>query len=62
MGSSQRYWQYARDCARWAGEAKQEDDRELLQRLAKAWINVALVEGDVTRQAVSEVGSKRQLQ
>jgi hypothetical protein len=51
MGSSQRYWQYARDCARWAREAKTEDDQDILQRMAKAWAHVALAEDDVAREA-----------
>jgi hypothetical protein len=29
-GSSQKYWQYARECARWARETKQEDEQELI--------------------------------
>ena len=41
MGSSQKYWQYARECARWARETKQEDDRELFERMSKAWVKVA---------------------
>ena len=50
MGSSQKYWQYARDCARWARDTKEEDDQEILQRMAKAWINVALADADVARE------------
>ena len=44
MGSSQKYWQYARDCARWANKTTQEDDREILERMAKAWVHVALAD------------------
>ena len=62
MGSSQKYWQYARDCARGARETKQKEDRDILQRMAKAWIKVALVEEDVAKEAFSEDESKRPLQ
>jgi hypothetical protein len=51
MGLSQKYWQYARDCARWAHETKQEDDRELFERMSKAWVKVALADDDVIREA-----------
>jgi hypothetical protein len=50
MGSSQKYWQYARDCAKWAGQTKQEDDRDILERMSKAWVHLALVDEDVVRQ------------
>ena len=49
-----------RECARRAREAKQEDDQEILQRMAKAWIHVARAEDDVTKQAELEL-PKRQL-
>jgi hypothetical protein len=51
MGSSQKYWQYARECARWARETKQEDDRDLFERMSKAWVKVALADDDVIRGA-----------
>jgi hypothetical protein len=35
MGSSQKYWQYARDCGRWASKTKQEDDRETDEDVAR---------------------------
>ena len=54
MGSSQKYWQYARDCARWASETKEEDDREILDRMAKAWVHGALADEDVAREALYE--------
>ena len=57
MGSSQKYRQYARECARRAREAKQEDDQEVLQRMAKAWIHVARAKDDVTKQAELELPS-----
>jgi hypothetical protein len=53
MGSSREYWQYARDCARWATEAKNEDEQRLLLEMAKAWTNIALVESDVAGQSVA---------
>jgi hypothetical protein len=54
MGSSQKYWQYARDCARWAGQTKQADDRDIFQRMAKAWVHLALVDEDVVREVFYE--------
>ena len=54
MGSSQKYWQYARDCAWWASQTEQDDDREILERMAKAWVNVALADDDVAREALFE--------
>ncbi len=54
MGSSTEYWQYAKECARWATEAKQKDEQELLLEMAKAWTNIALVETDVAKQSVLE--------
>lgn len=54
MGSSREYWQYAKECARWAAEAKQRDEQELLLEMAKAWSNIALVDADVTKQSAFE--------
>jgi hypothetical protein len=51
MGSSQKYWEYARNCARWAREANATDDQDVLKHMAEAWIRVALAEDDVVRQA-----------
>ena len=61
MGSSREYWQYARDCARWAAEAKHEDEQKLFIEMAEAWTNIALVEADVAVQSVSEFRAKREL-
>jgi hypothetical protein len=61
MGSSREYWQYARECARWAAEAKHEDDQKLLFAMAKAWTNIALVETDVAKHSVSERRTNREL-
>ena len=33
-------------------QTKQEDDREILERMAKAWVNVALADDDVAREAL----------
>jgi hypothetical protein len=54
MGSSREYWQYAKECARWAAEAKEGDEQKLLLEMAKAWTNVALVETDVAKQSALE--------
>jgi hypothetical protein len=51
MGSSREYWQYARECARWAAEAKKRDEQDLYLEMAKAWTHIALVDADVIRQA-----------
>jgi hypothetical protein len=56
MGSSREYWQYAKECARWAAETQNKSDQDLLLQIAKAWTNVALVEDDVARQVASEPG------
>jgi hypothetical protein len=61
MGSSRAYWRYARECTRWAAEAKNEDDQKLLFEMAKAWTNIALVEADVARQSVADRRAKREL-
>ncbi len=50
MGSSKEYWEHARECARWAAEAKTKEDQQVLLEMAKAWTNIALVESDVARQ------------
>jgi hypothetical protein len=51
MASSEKYWKYARDCARWASETTEKDEQETLERMAAAWVHVALVDEDVVRQA-----------
>jgi hypothetical protein len=38
MGSSREYWQYARECARWAKETQNnKEDHDLFVDMAKAW-------------------------
>jgi hypothetical protein len=49
MASSEKYWQYARDYARWASETTERDEQETFERMAAAWIHVALVDEDVIR-------------
>jgi hypothetical protein len=58
MGSSREYWLYAKECARWAAETRSEEDQDLFLDMAKAWTNIALVEGDVKKRASDEL-SKR---
>jgi hypothetical protein len=41
MGSSREYWQYAKECARWATDAKEREGQKLLLEMAKAWTNIA---------------------
>jgi len=41
VGTSQKYWQYARECARWVRETKQEDDRDLFERMP--WLMTTLL-------------------
>jgi len=54
MGSSREYWQYAKECARWAADAKETEEQKLLLEMAKAWTNIALVETDVAKQSALE--------
>jgi hypothetical protein len=54
MGSSREYWEHARECARWAAEAKTKEDQDILLGMAKAWTNIALVESDIARQVSFE--------
>jgi hypothetical protein len=54
MGSSREYWEHARECARWAAEAKTKQDQDILLEMAKAWTNIALVDCDIARQVSSE--------
>ena len=55
MGSSSQYWQYARECAKWAAQTKDKEDQEIFLAMAKAWTNIALVQGDVTKLAPEEL-------
>jgi hypothetical protein len=51
MGSSREYREHAQECARWAQEAKNKEDQNVLREMAKAWAHIALVESDVARHA-----------
>jgi hypothetical protein len=51
MGSSRKYWQYARECARWAKESQNKEDHDLMVDMAKAWTHVALTDLDVAKAA-----------
>ena len=55
MGSSREYWLYAKECAKWAAETKNNEDQDLFIDTAKAWTNIALVETDVTKLASEEL-------
>ena len=53
MESSQKYWQYARDCAWWASQTEQDEQRETGAE-GKSRVNVALADDDVAREALFE--------
>ena len=53
MGSSSVYWQYARECAKWAAGTKDQRSK-ICFSMAKAWANIALLEGDVTKLVLDE--------
>lgn len=55
MGSSKEYWLYAKECAKWAAEAKSKEDQDLFFDMARAWTNIALVEADVAKSASAEL-------
>jgi len=59
MGSSREYWEYARECARWATETKDQAEQEMYIDMAKAWANIALVDADVFRLARKQDNYKR---
>jgi hypothetical protein len=51
MGSSQRYFEYAQECSRWAAEAEERSTQDLFFEMAKASTNIASMESDVAKQA-----------
>jgi hypothetical protein len=51
MTTQNEYRQYAQECARSAVEAETNEDRQLFLQMAKAWINISLVESDVAKQS-----------
>jgi hypothetical protein len=59
MRSLNVYWQYARECAKRAAAAKYKEEHDLFVEMAKAWTNVALVDGDVTKLVLGEAGQIR---
>jgi hypothetical protein len=52
MSDLNEYRQYARECVRWATEAKDQEDQETFLEMAKAWTRVALAEHDVIIQSL----------
>jgi hypothetical protein len=52
MPDLNEYRQYARECVRWAAEAKDQEDRETFLEMARAWTRVALAEHDVIIQSL----------
>lgn len=52
MTTLSSYRQYAKECIRWATEAKTDNERDTLVEMARAWRRVALVETDVMRQSL----------
>ncbi len=55
MGSSEKYWRLSRDCAEYARETKNPEEREVLERMAEAWARIAMVDDDVAKQADQEL-------
>ena len=57
MGAeAKKYFAYARECARQAGEATSSERRDKLLELARVWTVAALTEGNA---AVRDGGSRR---
>jgi hypothetical protein len=57
MTTATEYQEYARECARWAAEAKTEDQREAFLQLAQHWMQAALVPS-VRNTKNTDVGNK----
>ena len=55
MGSSEKYWRWARDCEEWARSAQKPEERDMLKEMARAWANVAKTDDDVSEQAEREL-------
>jgi hypothetical protein len=45
---------YASQCALWAAKAANSSERDLYLDMARAWLRVALVDRDVTKQSLSD--------
>jgi len=52
MTTPSEYQSCAKECARLAAQAKNEDERIALLEMAKTWTHVAKVEHDVARQKI----------
>ena len=63
MGAEARkYFAYARECARQAGEATTAERRDKLLELSRVWMIAALTEGDIAVPTASpEQGDARAL-
>jgi hypothetical protein len=57
MGSSWKYWRYARE---WCETAGNKADHDVALHMAQAWINVARADHDVAQQAPAELPGKPQ--
>ena len=44
MAVTKEYWDYARECAQWAVEAKDQLEKDHFLDMAKAWTELALLE------------------
>ena len=44
MAATKEYWDYARECAQWAVEAKDQLEKDHFLDMAKAWTELALLE------------------
>ena len=50
MTNKAEYLYYARECSKWAGTAKNPEERQAFLEMADAWTRVALVQEDVTKK------------
>jgi ABC-type uncharacterized transport system YnjBCD substrate-binding protein len=60
MGSSEKYWCYARECVKYARRAENKADHDVALHTAQAWMNVARADHDVAQQAPAELPEKPQ--
>jgi len=42
MNKSDQYLEYARECTRWAAEARTDEQRQAFLEMAKHWMQIAL--------------------
>jgi hypothetical protein len=52
-----KYLQYARECARLARQARSEEHREKLVRLARVWMDAATTEEELTTSKTAPVST-----